>query len=433
MKNITRKQFLQVTAAAGVMATFAACSKEAPPPATGEETSSAVTSDSTGEEPQELMPEEGAELTFWTNKVAFGTEIAAAFEAEFGVKVNVEEVGFDSISKLMLEGPAGNAADVVWGTHSNVLDVYNSGVALEVDPTIVATMQEELQTAAIDAMTIDGQMYGYPLGIETTVLAYNKDVVETPATTYEEIFEVAAEFNNADENKFYYLNVMGMYTFYPLFSAAGAYLFGADGMDNENPGFNTPEFIQGLEYIAQIGAVTDIAASDLLMNAGPFLDQNFIDGNTAYYQVGPWSLATFADAGVNYGLIPHPTLGGNPAKPWAAISANYVNYYTDYPIAAQMFAHYMTSVEAGVTLYTTDKNITARKDYLEIDGLKDDADMLIFAEGFANAVPQPSASNMNFIWTPTEAGISAVWDGTMTPEDAAAKIQADFDGLLASQ
>ncbi len=432
-----KKKVVSLLLASTMVLSMAACGREVPP-ATGE-TSSEVTSESTTEEgteevePQGLVPEEGAELIFWASRPAFGEEIAAAFEEEYGIPVTVEEVGFDSTSKLMLEGPAGNAADVVWGSHQVLSTVVNAGVVLPVDESLASIMREEMQDAAIQSATIDGTMYAFPFAIETTAIAYNKDLVETPATSYEQIFEEAAAFNNPEENMFYYLNTIGGYTQYPLLSAGGFELHGADGMDNDNPGYNTPGFEKGLEYVAAMGDAMPIDSADLTMAGGQFLEQNFIEGKTAYYQVGPWSIAALDEAGVNYGLIAHPTMGGEDAKPLAGVTLNYVNYYTEYPNAAQLFAAYCVSPEAAALLYTTDKNITARADYAEIEGLKHDENLLMFAEAFKTAVPQSAVPRMSYYWTIMDSVLSSVFDGDLTPAEGAAKAQADFDALVASE
>ena len=73
---------------------------------------------------KELLPEEGAKLTFWTGDVAFAEAIAKNFEAKYGVPVTVEEVGLGAIDKIALSGPAGTGADVFMSPH----DSFQHGV-----------------------------------------------------------------------------------------------------------------------------------------------------------------------------------------------------------------------------------------------------------------------------------------------------------------
>ena len=71
-------------------------------------------------------------------------------------------------------------------------------------------------------------------------------------------------------------------------SLDGFELFGENGTDNDNPGFDTPEFEKGLERIAALKELIPIRAEDLKMETMSQLEQNFKDGKTAYYPIGPW-------------------------------------------------------------------------------------------------------------------------------------------------
>ncbi len=433
-----KKRISSVLALSMMLVTMVGC-KSDPPPATTNTPSSTPTTPSdngAGSETTEtvaLVPEEGAELVYWTHRPDFGKAMAEKFEAEYGVKVTVEEVGFDSISKLSLEGPAGNAADIVWGSHSDVVTGYDSGIFLQVDPTIQAQLKQDLQQPAIDAVTRDGNMYGYPQSIETIALVYNKDLVETPATTFEEIVAGCEEFNDPAQNKFYYLNTIGGYSQYPLVSAGGFQIHGADGLDNDNPGYDTEGFLKGLENVALMGQMMPVKASNIRMDGVVFTEQNFIEGKTAYLQTGPWAMKSLTESGVDFGVIPHPTIGGNDAVSMGGLAVNYVSAFSKYPIAAQMFAAYLLTEDGAATLYDTYGDITSRADYKNVAGLKDDTNLLIFATQFENAIAQPSVSRMNYYWTIADAIYGAVHDGDLTPEEGAAKAQADFEALVASE
>ncbi len=206
------------------------CAKEVPPATGDESVNTTIDSD------VELVPEEGAELIYWALREDFAKDAAARFEAEYGVPVTVEVVGFDSIQKLTLEGPSGNAADVVWGMHQYVVDGYNSGIFLPINDQIVDRLEDTVQEAALTAASVNGELYGVPLFMESVALFYNKDIIDTPATTYEEIIELAPSYTNVANNEYYYTTALGGYTFYPYLSAAGFMLHGDDGQDNDNPG-----------------------------------------------------------------------------------------------------------------------------------------------------------------------------------------------------
>lgn len=408
----------------GSMVFMTGCAKQVP---TGTE------EDKKDDLTEELVPEEGAELTYWTSSIEVGERLAKQFEEEYGVKVSVEQVQFDGLNKLTTEGPTGNGADVVSGNLVDVIPGSNAGVFEPVDERLLGELKESMQEVAVQSATVDNTVYGFPISIETSGLIYNKDLVADPAETFEQIAEEAKKFNNPAENKFYFLSSITGYTLYPFLSAGGFQLFGEDGMDNDNPGFDSPEFVKGLEYVKQIADMIPVESENLRMEADTFIEQNFMSGKTAYMQAGPWSLVNLSGKDINFGVIPFASIEGNKSKPFASVTMNFVSTYSKYPNAAQLFAMYTTKAEAAESYYELSKAITARKDIEKIEGLNKDEHAMAFAEAFKDAVPQPGVSRMSYYWPITESVLSAVFDGQLTPEEGAKKAQKDFEGLVAAE
>lgn len=381
-----------------------------------------------------LAPEEGAELTYWTNNVDFGQAVGEKFEEKYGVPVTVEEVGLDAINKVLLDGPAGNGSDIFMVAHDSFETGYSAGVFMEIDQGIAGKLNNELSPKAMDTVTREGKVYGVPVSAETLALIYNKDLVTEPAGTFEEILEECADFNNPSENKFWFVAFCTSgYGAYPYLSAKGFQLFGEDGQDNDNPGFNTDEFAAGLETVAEFGQAMGLKSSDLVMENGQLLSQNFVDGKVGYYIDGPWTVDYMHNSGVNVGVTTLPTYNGKTLTPFAGVQNAHISAYTEYPNASQLFAEYLASKEGAELLYAKANKITARKDIENIAGLCDDEISRVYAEQFAEAVPMPSSKRMSYYWTITEAVLSAVFDGEFTPEEGAQKAQADFDALVASE
>ncbi len=381
----------------------------------------------------ELTPEEGAELKFWTTDVEFGKAAGAAFEEQYGVSVTVEEAGLDAINKIMLDGPAGNGADLFMVAHDSFQLGYSAGVFQEIDASIAAELNSEVNEVALKTVARDGKMYGVPVSIETSALFYNKDLVQEPAESFEQIMEEAKAWNNPHENRFWFLFVAtDGYAAYPFMTPFGFQLFGADGL-SDVPGFDTPAFLDALKNYATIKEAMPIDADNLKMDTATFLEQNFIDAKTAYYPVGPWVAKNFKDAGVNYGVCKLPTLNGKPMQPFAGVQNVHVSAYSKYPIAAQLFAQFLVSEEGAGLLYEKASKITARKDVNAVPGLCEDEDLLVFADQFSDAVPMPASKRMSYYWTISNSVFTSVFDGTLTPEQGAQKAQEDFDALVASE
>lgn len=380
-----------------------------------------------------LVPEEGAKLTFWTADTEYGEAVAANFEAEYGVPVTVEEVGLGAIDKIALSGPAGTGADVFMSPHDSFQHGVSAGLFLAMEDSIAARLKDRVNEVGIKTVTYENKLYGVPVSLETTCLFYNKDIVgEQPATTLEEIIEKSKDYNDPANNIFYFLMTVGDgYKIYPILSSYGFHLFGSDGNDAENPGFDTEEFEKGLELVRSLKEVMPVTAIDL--GNVSFLKSQFTEGKVAYEISGPWDITTFKDSGVNFGVTVLPSYQGNALTPFAGVQNAHVSAFTKYPIAAQLFAEYLVTDQSAGIMYEKANKITTLKDVTNIPGLSEDELIKPFVEQFANSYPMPSVSRISYYWTISAQTCQAVFDGQLTPAEGRAKAVEDWNTLLTTE
>lgn len=380
-----------------------------------------------------LTPESGAALKFRTTDVEFAKAAAEKFKEKYGVTVTVEEGGAYDFSKGALEGASGKGPDVFMSPNDKTLEGIQAGLFLPLDASVVQTLKGEISPVAVKTVTVGDKVYGVPVSIETNVLFYNKNLVKgEPAATFEQIKKEAASFNNSAQNKFWYLtNVSEGSPMYPMLSTYGFSLFGPNGTDGNNPGFDTPEFEKGLEVLRSYHDIMPISSGDLAN--WDFLTNQFITGKTAYMVGGPWNVKTFRDAGVPFGVTSIPTYDGHEQKPFAFVQNAHVSAYSKYPQAAQLFAQYLVSPEAASLLYTKAAKITSRSDADKLQGLKDDKQLTAIAKAFEKAVPMPSVERISYYWTISANIGPAVFDGKMTPQAAAKKAEQDWKTFLQTE
>lgn len=426
------KKILPASLACLLLVLQTGCKKELPSSSVPEVSpSSASASDS------ELKPEEGAALNFWcaNGDLEFAKAVGKKFEEKYGVSVSAEELGIDLQEKMTLDGPGGSGADVFMVPHDKVLPCVSSGISPEMDASIVSSLSDRISSAALKTVTVDGKVYGIPVSIETDVLLYNKTLVTgEPAATFEQIQKEAASYNDAAANKFWYLaKVSDGSGIYPYLSAGGFTLFGKDGTDNDNPGFDTPEFVKGLTFLQSLHEIMPISSGDLTMANADFISNQFAEGKTAYIVGGPWNIQNFLDAKVDFGVTALPTYQGNAMRPFAYVQVAMTSAYSKYPKAAQLFAQYLTSDEAAGLLYSMRHKITSLADAAKVDGLSDDPYLSPILEQFQTSFPMPTASRISYYWTISANLGPAVFDGQLTPEDAAKKAVSDWDTLIQSE
>lgn len=435
-----KKRILSICIVTLLMISFTGCKKEIPVDDTTivtdtEASNNEATEQAKSSQPEEtaLVPEEDAKLVYWTGDVGFGEAVGKKFEEKYGVPVSVEDVGLGAIDKIALSGPAGTGADVFMSPHDSFQHGVASGLCLELDDLIVKNIKERVNEVGIETVTSEGKVYGVPISLETSCLFYNKDIVgDKPATSLEEIMEKAKEFNNVEKNEFYFLTTIGDgYKIYPILSAYGFSLFGEDGTDEDNPGFDTEEFEKGLELVSSLHEIMPVSAIDL--GNVSFLRSQFTQGKVAYEISGPWNITEFKNSGVNFGVTVLPTYNGKTLTPFAGVQNAHVSAFTDYPIAAQLFAEYLVSDEAASLLYEVANKIPTLKDVSNIKGLSEDEYIKPFVEQFASSYPMPSVQRISYYWTISADISQAVFQGQLTPAEGREKAVSDWNTMLTTE
>lgn len=384
----------------------------------------------------ELVPESGATIryrTSGTTDVDFAKAAAENFKKKYGVTVTVEQGGLYDSQKMAIEGPSGKGPDVFMCPHDKTSEGIKSGLFLPLDDIIANELNSNINPIAMKTVTKDGKVYGVPVSIETYMLFYNKKLVTgSPISTFEQLAKEAKAFNNPKANKFYFLfDAATGSPIYPMLSTYGFSLFGADGTDEDKPGFNTPEFEKGLQVLKSYHDIVPISSTDL--GNTDFLNTQFIKGNTAYIMSGPWDVKTFRSAGVDLGAASLPTYDGHQEKSFAFIQNAHVSAYTKYPKAAKLFAESLVSSESAELLYSKASRITSRKDVSKVKGFADDEVLSAIIKSFDQSTPMPSAKRMSYYWTISGDVCTSVFDGKVTPQEGAKKAQQEWESLVKSE
>lgn len=378
----------------------------------------AETPAATEEEEEEITPEDGAKLVVWESQDQrpFVEAIIKEFTDKYGIEVVFEEVGSpEQANRLNTDGAAGLGADVVVMAHDNLGQSVEAGLVLPNDFYEQETRDENMEIA-VDAVTYDGVLYGYPKSVETYALFYNKDIIATPPTTFEDVVEFAKGYNDVANNKYALMWEVGNFYFSYPFVASGGYVFGDNGKDASDIGLNNEGAIAGLNYY---GSLKD---SILPMNSGDVtydIKMGFFTGGTLAMDInGPWTIAQYKDAGINFGVAPIPAINGQPATSFSGVKAWYVNSFSQYPNAARLFARFASTKEAQIIQYeklgSLPSNIDAANDPL----IQQDEITQGFLAQFANSEPMPSIPEMGNVWSPIAAAFSDVWNSGKDAKEA---------------
>ncbi|MFV8829028.1 sugar ABC transporter substrate-binding protein [Alkalihalobacterium sp. APHAB7] len=367
----------------------------------------------------EIVPEEGAELLLWSDgdqQLEWAELMAEKFEAEYGVPVQVEEVNQeDAPERLATDGPQGMAADVFASTHDRIGRAISAGLVIE--NFWPEEYSKDFMEAAITATSFEGELFGYPSGIETYALYYNTDLVEKTPETMEELFEMAGELTEGKQYGFM-MEPANLYFLYGFLGGHGGYVFGDDGTNPEDIGLNnagavagTEEILLPLKELNQGMAVEDITYD---VRTGMFEG-----GELAFDINGPWAVRGYEDAGINFNVAPLPILsnGENPTT-FSGTRGFYVNAYSEFPDAASLLAKFITNEENLLAAYEITGALPPRFALTEHEDIQSNPISVGFLEQATHAVPMPNIPEMPLVWGPMEAAFTEIWNRNVDVQEA---------------
>jgi arabinogalactan oligomer/maltooligosaccharide transport system substrate-binding protein len=133
-------------------------------------------------------PTSSGSLTVWVdaNRAAAMKDVAAEFQKEKGVKVNLVIKDYGKIQQdFTAQVPTGKGPDITIGGHDWIGGFVKNGV---VAPVELGSKSGDFEKIAIQAVTYDGKQYGLPYAIENIAIMRNTALAPNPTpSTYDEM------------------------------------------------------------------------------------------------------------------------------------------------------------------------------------------------------------------------------------------------------
>ncbi|WP_280157720.1 sugar ABC transporter substrate-binding protein (plasmid) [Priestia aryabhattai] len=387
----------------------------------------APTNTQTTKDSKEIKPEKDASLLLWDNKDGEGKwakYVAKEFTKKYGIRVKYQNVNHTDVpSKLKVDGPAGLAADVFNAPHDQVGSLAKSGLLFE--NMVANEYKKDFMKVAIDATSVNENgkkvLYGFPISIETYALYYNKDLVDKPAKTWEELFAQAKEFSKGSTKnnpKYGFMMEPGNFYYTHAFLAGyGGYVFGNENTNPNQLGLNNKGAVKSGEFMQRIHKeLLPLKVEDI---SSDVISTLFNEGKLMYRISGPWDVKNHLDAGVNLGVTPLPKLDNNKSpKSFSGIKSYFVNPYSKYPKAATLLAQFATSKEMLEKRYEFTGQIPPRNDLVKSDIFTKDPISMAFLKQVQKAVPMPNIPEMEPVWGPMGTAYTTIWNNNQDPQKA---------------
>ena len=370
----------------------------------GEEPSPSASADP--DEP--VLTSRDIELTVWETPGAgeeFIRQAAAVFNEKYpNISIRCEAVAPSEIlRRVQTDSASGGAADLFILPHTEIRSLAEAKLILPARDQ--AKTKNAVFGACAQAATVNGAIYGYPVSAETTALFYNKRLIaedELPAT-WEDLAAFAKRFHDGERYGFL-MPVTSAYATAPFISARGNRPFGPAGENAQTLNLETSSAIEGMTVFQSLRGAVGLSSEELSPGA---VEELFAAGRAALCLAGPWNIARFAAAGVDFGVAPLPVFPGEESSATLAFArVMAVSAYSVNPDEMSAFAALLLTEEM-------------QKLRVELTGELPSMDMILrnppYAAGFAaqmrSAFAYTSLPAADGFWEMFGGLCARVWDG----------------------
>jgi len=229
---------------------------------------------------------------------------AAAFERDTGVAVLIEHPE-DAIAKFEQAAAANKGPDVWIWPHDRLGSWATSGLITAVTPS--AATRAAIDDQAWSAWQLKGSTWGFPLGMETVALLYNKALVSTPPATWDDVITIDRRLSAQGKRAIRWW-MTEVYYSWGLIAAGGGYAFARrpDGSyDSQDTGIAKPGAVRAVDVML------DLVRRGMLPRTVTYADAEAAmnEGQVAMTFNGPWAWSNLRKSGIDFGVAPYPRIG----------------------------------------------------------------------------------------------------------------------------
>lgn len=316
--------------------------------------------------------------------------------------------------------------DIMFGLANDNLGTFQKAGLLAEVPADMIKDDDYTSKNVVDAVTLEGKKYAVPISQETIGLFYNKDKVKDVPKTMEEVVEMGKKVG------FRYA-VADFYRSFGFIAAQGGYVFKDNGgtLDPSDIGLGNDGAVKGYQFLQDLVVKDQLMAPDI---TDDIAKGDFQSGASAFYISGPWDIQTFKDAGVNFGVVPMPTLGGKNIPTFMGVQTAFVSSKSkNQDLAWKLLKFLCEDSEASDALIEKGNRIPATKAGVASDKFKSRENMDQFLAQAKFATPMPNIPEVQAMWNPGADGIKALVSGQLDAKGCGDQIVSQIKEGIAQQ
>lgn len=359
-------------------------------------------------------------LTIWCHRgVAALQESAARYQQRTGIQVVVENP-VNAVVNFEIKAAVGAGPDIFCWGHDRLGDWAAAG--------LLAPVGEPQQLERLDllpwtwpAVTVSGKRYGYPLFVETLGLIINPKLVASPPADLLDLPQFAA--NLAPGIKPLAWPWLDAYFSWPLLAQDEGYVFGQDRLgqwQKSDLGLAKPAVARA------VGWWLNQMASGLLpppVENGRIRNW-FAKGELAMMIDGPWVWRDLDRLGGPWQLVPWPTFGRKPIRPFVGVQVAVINAFSPRQDLAQDFLQNHLLTPSEMALWAASGELGAMTQRQVAEQQKGDPRVAIMLATAEQGVIMPNISAMGRFWAVMTTTLDNLANGRQTPNEALADAEA---------
>jgi maltose/maltodextrin transport system substrate-binding protein len=272
--------------------------------------------------------------------------IAKKFEHVSGIKVTIETPELLT-NNFPVAAQAGKGPDIVIWAHDKVGEWAGSGLISPVERS--ADFMSKFSPKAWEAVMHEGRAWGYPIGVETVGLLYNRKLLDgPPPAQLSDLVHIDPQIKRNHPQVITILwDCQSPYYSWGFLASAGGYIYAKSktGYDLNDIGVATPGAVRGLSKIVEL------VHAGILPKGVPYstTEDLMSQGKAAMIISGPWAWPNLMKSGIDFAVAPIPGVDGNPGRPFVGVTVAYLNRSSANQDLADEFLMRYVLTEEGLT------------------------------------------------------------------------------------
>lgn len=310
-----------------------------------------------------------------------------------------------AVSDLTTIGDSGTAPDIASITSDTLATAVKS--KLIAPASYAEEIKNDFDEKAVAAVTVNDDVYAYPITAESQVIMYDKSQVSDPSIfdSFENLAasgkKIAWDVSNDD------------CAYYTWGLCNDSVLFGASGTDSALVDLATSQTVAN--WVSFLNTFASSIESASPQDAISLINSKQVVGLVS----SPFSLSSLKEnLGDKVGLHILPTINGKKERPFSGYKDYVVSRYSKHPSLAQEFANYLVSADEQLWRLSKLEYLPTRSSDDIKEYIASDPFAKVYEESYGDSMPMPNIDAMANFWVPMINYCQTMWKqkGSVTAE-----------------